>query len=240
MRTRISTIALIACFLSGCNAQSGNQLAVETAQSEMSKAGPNFLACRLAIREKPKYASIIPYLPVDGDYSISILSNKNLLSLKEAKLLAEIYDENAPCRRDFLATMRLYRGDLANAYNNAFNQSANITVELVQRRISIGEGAKRAQEMNRQTSQYILVLNQKYMSDMQASQQAEMAQRRANAAIMMGFMQNQQALNQQQMMIQQQANQQQLNAIQINRPVFNQPSYTNCNAYGSMINCVTR
>ena len=240
MRNPIGTICLIACFLSGCNAQSGNQLAVDTAQTEMAKVGPSFAACKLTIREKPKYATILPYLPTEGGYSISILSNTSHLSPKDAKLLAELYDENAPCRRDLLAILRLYRGDLASAYNDAFNRSAVITVELVQRKITIGEGAKRVQELNRQIDQYVLALNQKYMSDMQAQQQAEMAQRRANAAIMMGFMQNQQAINQQQMMIQQQANQQQLNAVQINRPVFNQPSYTNCNTYGAMINCVTR
>jgi hypothetical protein len=186
---------------------------------------------------KPKYATIISRYPdlETGQYSIEQLSNKNVPTPDEAKLVASMYDDAAVCRDIFDKSVAENRPDIVNILDDQRNKSANITIGLVQRKVAWGEAAQEFQALKADLDAKIAAANRQWTSDLQASNDAEMAQRRAAAVVAMQYLQNQQILNQQQSAIQQQNLNQQLMINSLNRPVT-----TNCFASGSMLNCTSQ
>jgi len=176
--------------------------------------------------------------PDRGQFTVEQLADKSIPTADEAKLVASRFDEAMTCRKSFEAVVAADRPDLVPVLTNYDNQVSQATIPLVQRKLSWGEAAQKIQSLNTDLAANATAANQQWQSNLQAQNDAEMARRRAAAAIMLQSMQNQQMINQQQMANQQLLTQQQLyntqQMINANRPI-----YTNCYAAGSMVNCVS-
>ena len=226
-----------AALLNGCaRPTEAQQTAIRTG-TNVKEARAAMTACIAETRNEPKYAPIISHYPniETGQYSIEQLSNKNIPSPAEGKLVALMYDYAGVCRNLFDKSIQENRPDLSSLLEQSRNSVSAITIELAQSKISWGEAAQKFQALKADMDVQVATVNREWVSDLKASNDAEMADRRANAAIAMQYMANQQAIYQQQTAAQQQNLNQQLMINAINRPVT-----TNCFASGPLVNCTSQ
>jgi hypothetical protein len=238
LRQRGILFCLLACYLlNGCARPTEVQQTAIRAGTAIKEARAESNACLAATREKPKYATIISRYPnlETNQYSIEQLTDKNIPTSEEAQLVASLYDDAGACRNIFDKSIAENRPDIVNILGEVRNKTAQITISLVQRKISWGEAAEEFQALKSESDAKTATANRQWTSDLQASNDAEMAQRRAAAAVAIQYLQNQQMINQQQSAIQQQNLNQQLMINSQNRPIT-----TNCFASGSMLNCTSQ
>jgi hypothetical protein len=239
LRTFLLVSLLTTPALVGCNT-TGAQREFAQSNTAMTAAVTELKGCARQIYESPENAKIRPHEmdPDRGQFTVEQLADKSIPTADEAKLVASRFDEAMTCRKSFEAVVAADRPDLIPVLTNYDNQVSQATIPLVQRKLSWGEAAQKIQSLNTDLAANATAANQQWQSNLQAQNDAEMARRRAAAAIMLQSMQNQQMINQQQMANQQLLTQQQLyntqQMINANRPI-----YTNCYAAGSMVNCVS-
>jgi hypothetical protein len=224
-------------YLAGCAAPTEAQRTAQIASSATKNAAAEFKSCRLKVWQKPEYASILSHLPDEqtSQFTMEQLADKSVPTLEEAKALASLYDDMGTCRAELKSALSTSRPDLLPAISEQQDASTNITLKLVQRSFSWGQAAQATQAASTVFRQKMAAANQQFIADLKAENQEEMAQRREEAAIMLGYMQNQQIYSQQQLANQQQTYNQQLILNSLNRPVN-----TSCLASGSMINCISQ
>jgi hypothetical protein len=184
----------------------------------MTAARAEFKACVQAVRDKPEYAPLIPYNSDlnSGQLSMALLTDEHLATPVEARLFSARYDETTPCRSHLLTALSTARPDLAPIYVKLLTKGIEITVDVVERKITLGEAARRSQAASADFQQNQAAANREWAADLNASHQAELAQRQAAADAMMQWSLQQQMIN-----------------------AATRPVVTNCNRFGSSVNCTT-
>ena len=227
----LNSFALLASLVIVAGCATGAQRQAQQSAAGAQEAVAQFKACWAPIIVKPEYTPLLPYNPdaETGRPTMAQLTDERLPSTEESKLLSARRDELASCRTAFARSLYMVRPDLASVFTDGWIKGDAIAVELVERKITWGEGARRAQGALNEFQQKITAASRQWGADLKASDQAEIAQRQAAAATMMQWSaQQQQSLAQQQM----------INAM--NRPVFvQQPArlQTTCMTSGNMMNC---
>jgi hypothetical protein len=156
------------------------------------------------------------------------LTDERLAAPDEARLFGARYDEGNPCKARLLHALAAPRPDLVPILADNYAKGSAIAVELVERKITWGEFARRVQALSTDFRQKTAAADRQLVADLNASSQAEMAQRQAAGAALMQWS----------------AQQQMINAI--NRPVV--PVYqmpvqqpmrlqTNCTTIGNITSC---
>jgi hypothetical protein len=227
----LKSFALLAGLVIVAGCATGAQRQAQQSAVGAQEAAAQFKACWAPIIVKPEYTPLLPHNP-DPETSqptMVQLTDERLPSQEEAKLWAARHDEMASCRMAFARYLYSVRPDLAAVFTDGWIKGDAIAVDLVERKITWGEGARRTQGALNEFQQKLTATNRQWIADVNASNQAEIAQRQAAAAAMMQWSaQQQQSLAQQQM----------INAM--NRPVFvQQPArlQTTCMTNGNMMNC---
>jgi hypothetical protein len=193
--------------------------------------------CRAEVRERSKYENLISHYPAldTNQYSIEQLSDDNIPTTEEARLVAYLYDDAEACRSIFAKAIAENRPDAIAILEDAQNKNAEITIKLVKRKLTWGEAARQYKALNAELDAKLATADQQWRGNLDASNNAEMEQRRAAAGVALLYLQNQQMLNQQQLLNQQQNYNQQMMVNSTNRPIT-----TNCLSSGSMLSCTSQ
>ncbi len=189
---------LVCAVLNGCARPTEAQQTVSRTGAAIKEARSEVHACIAANREQPKYTEILSHYPdlESHQYTIEQLSDKNVPTTQEARLVASLYDGSEKCRALWTKVIAENRPDVIPIVDESNNALARITMNLVQRKISWGEAAQQSQAVSAEIDEKIATANRQWGSDLQASNNEEIAQRRAAAGIALQYMQNQQMIRQ--------------------------------------------
>ena len=99
-----------------------------------------YRACRSAVINKPEYAQLLTQTPDfnAGQMTMAVLTDKQLPTPTEAKLLAARYDDANPCRTRMLSALSMTRSDLVPLVTGMFTKNMEVTALLVERKITWG------------------------------------------------------------------------------------------------------
>lgn len=216
-RSHSFLLTICALLLLGGCASSAQRQARQAADGTRD-AFAQYKACNAAVRNKPEYASLIPHSadPETGEPTMAQLTNEKLVSPNDARLLASSYDDRSFCRRRLLTVISTVRPDLAPIVAETLAKGSSNVAALVARKITWAEGARRGQALSIEIRQRGASADRQWIADLNASHQAEMAQRRAAANALAQWS----------------AQQQMINAV-------NRPRQTNCTGFGNSVNCTS-
>ena len=144
------------------------------------------------------------------------LTDEKVPSPADAKLLAARFDDATRCRISYLNAISTVRPDLVAVYIDFYSKNATNVAMLVERKITWAEAVRRGQSNSSDGRQKIALADHQWVADLNASHQAEMAQRQAAANAMMQWSAQQQMIN-----------------------VMNRPRQTNCYGFGNSVNCTS-
>lgn len=192
-----SMLSLAGCAGMGPGA-TGAQREVSAAGATLQAAQAQFRTCRQEVRDRPEFALLRPYLsdPMTGQYSMAQMTNERRPTAQEVAALASYADAVNGCVRTQLAELQSVRLDLAAIVSNEQAANSQVVAQLVERRITWSEFAKQSQRIISEGAAQIAAANQQWLAREKAENQAELNRRNA---LIMQFMQNQQAINAQTM-----------------------------------------
>ncbi len=121
------------------------------------------------------------------------------------------------CRRTTLESYARTTPSIVPIFTDALNRGELSLIDLIQRKITWGEYVTSTKEHMAELSSRLSAEFQQIGANLLQSHQAELANRQAAANAMMQYYQTQQLIN------------------AVNRPVV-----TNCQGFGSMVNCVSQ
>lgn len=212
--------------LAGCATAAQHQAQLATTATREAAGG--FKACLAAVVAKPEYASLLPHTPdpATGQPTMAQLTDESLISPEEAKLFAARWDELTPCKTHVLSALSTVRPDVVPVLSDGFAKGAAIAVQLVERKITWGEGARQTQALGVTVRQNVAAVDRQWIADLNASHQAEMARRQAAGAALLQWS----------------AQQQMINAMtRPSLPVYqmptNRPWSATCTQLGTFVNC---
>lgn len=210
-------MACMALALGGC--ATGAQRQAQQTGAGLQDIKAEAKACFAAVRSKPEYQPLLVHSPDldSGQPTMAQLTNETLPSPSEARLVAASYDDASRCRNRILSALSGVRPDIVPILSNTYIEGSTVTALLVQRKITWAESARRGQSRLGEMRQRLAEADRQWITDLNASHQAEMAQRQAAANALM----------------QMSAQQQMINAM--NRPVV-----TNCFRTGGFVNCTSQ
>lgn len=183
------------------------------------EAGAQAKACTAAVLAKPEYTQLLAH-SVDlaaAQFTMAQLTDETRISSDEARLFGTRHDDLGLCRARFLTALSAARPDIVPILIADYTKGDAIAVQLVERRITWGEWARQLQALSSDAHQQLATADRELIASLNASNQAELAQRQAAAAALLQWS----------------AQQQMINAV--NRPV-----QTTCNTVGGFTNCTTR
>ena len=204
--------------LSSCN-QTSAQATFVNQNAQATKAVLDFKACRRQVREEESFSTISKYLTdlETGQFTIEQLANQNKPTQDEARTYAKFYDANTPCGMNFLQQISTVRPDTTTIFIDSQEAYKKSVLNLVTRKISWGNYSNRVADSNAIKIRALSEADTQNQQQLQTRNTEEIAQRRQAVISYLHVMQNQQLIT------------------SINRPIV-----TNCNAYGSSVNCISQ
>jgi hypothetical protein len=212
--TRLTLLAVFA--IGGCATAAQRQ--AQQANTATREAAAQVQACVAAIFAKPEYASLVPHTPnlATGQHTMAQLTNESFISPEDAKLFSARYDESSGCRTRFLNAMSAARPDLVPILAGTYTKGAALVVRLVERKDTWGESARQSDAVLSDEREKLAAADHQWIADLNAANQAEMAQRQAAAGVLLQWSAQQQMIN-----------------------AATRPIVTNCNRLGSSVNCTS-
>jgi hypothetical protein len=144
------------------------------------------------------------------------LTNESFISPEEAKLFGARYDENTGCRTSLLRALSTARPDLVPIIAGMYAKGAALVVRLIERKDTWGESARQSEAVLSDEREKIAAADHQWIAELNAANQAEMAQRQAAAAALLQWSAQQQMIN-----------------------AATRPVVTNCSRFGSSVNCTS-
>ena len=186
---------LMVFIVGGCATAAQRQ--AQQAATVTREAAAELNTCVVAIVAKPEYAPLVPHTPdiETGQHTMAQLTNETLISPEDAKLFAARYDETAGCRSRFLKALSVARPDLVPILSATYTKGAALAARLIERKDTWGESARQSEAALSDARERIAAANRQWTADLNASHQAELAQRQAAAAALMEWSAQQQMIN---------------------------------------------
>ena len=151
----------------------------------------------------------------NGQPTMTQLGDDHYATKEEAKLLAAFLDETDTCKRPNIEKIASVAHSVGLILTDGVIEIDELALQVIKHQITWGQGSHNLQTTNSATQKKILAVLQELDRELNASNQAELAQR-------------QQALD----ALAQWSQQQMINA-------FNRPITTNCSQMGRFTNCTT-
>lgn len=190
----------------------------QTMSSNAKAASQAVRECTLAVYNAPESASLRVHFPFNVNMaSLEQLSDTSLISEEEKQAVLNEHPKLQACREAFLTQLSQTTPSIAAIIADAYAQSENSLVDLLQKKQSWGDHLRRVKSITADTKIRTTEESQKIVAGLNRSHEAELTRRQAASAALMQYYQTQQIIN------------------NMNRPVV-----TNCTAFGSMANCVTQ
>jgi len=182
--------------LAGCamgaqrQAQTAAQRQAEQAVATTREAAAQNKACVAKVIANPEYAPLLVHVPNPdtGQHTMAQLTDETIPSEQDARLSAAWYDEATLCRGPFLSAVSTARPDLVPIFTDAYGKADARAVLIVERKITWAEAARRSQADLSDARQKIAAADQQWIADLNAANQAEMVNRQAAAAALIGAM----------------------------------------------------
>jgi hypothetical protein len=211
--------------LAGCATEAEQRSQRANAVSQAGFA--QYKACIAAARANPRYAALIPHFDnlETHQYTMAQLTDEALPSPSEAALVAAFYDDTSPCGAGYMQALSTVRPDVVPIVADFLSKDTGTFVLIVQQKITWAAAARAAQSDRSDVRARLNVADQRWTAELNASHQAELAQRAAAADALSQWA----------------AQQQMINAA--NRPAVVVPSapvVTTCRSMGGFVNCISQ
>jgi hypothetical protein len=216
--TFFATGAIMLLSLAGCAMPTGAQRQVQQVGLSLREASAQAKTCVRAVQNKPEYALLLPHT-LDPDVTqptMAMLTDERLPTSEEAREWSARHDEISICRDHALQVLSSVRPDAAGIVVASRAASDALGVQLVERKITWAEFARRGQGISAETRRQLTEADREWMADRNAEHRDELARRERAANALMQWSLGQQMIN------------------ATNRPVF-----TNCNGFANSVSCVT-
>jgi len=187
-------------------------------------ANKRIMDCNQKIESNPAYSILLPHTPLNwatNDPTLTQLADNSLATDEEIAAIIALYNESAPCRAQQIEDYMKIVPGLVPILVQSYHAAEIVVVDLIQRKISWGEANK---TLLAQKDEYRIRARDAYQQlgrELQASHEAELAQRQQALNALSQWVYQQQVLAQ---------NQRLINAV--NRPVT-----THCWWNGNSLQC---
>jgi hypothetical protein len=207
---------LLAALLSaGCATQAQRQY--QTITTGNKTISDQMKVCAAAVYNDPAAAPIRSHEPLDiREATLTQLADTSLASPTEIDAINTQYPKLKSCQRAELDALVNTTPGFVPILTKAYSNGDDDTILLIQRKLTWGEYTKRRRDRFIALQTALQTEGQSVVAGLRQEHQAEMAQRQRAAEALAQWAQTQQLIN------------------AANRPVF-----TNCNAIGNSVNCMT-
>jgi hypothetical protein len=205
-----------ALLVAGCATQAQRQYQAITTGNKA--IGDQMKACSAAVYNDAAAAPIRSHIPLDiREATLSELSDASFASPAEIDAINALYPTLKSCQRQGLDALLNTTPGFVPILTKAYSEGDDQTILLIQRKLTWGDYTKGRRDRFLALQVALQAEGQRVVSGLQQEHNAEMAQRQRAAEALSAWAQTQQLIN------------------ATNRPVI-----TNCNAFGNMVNCVSR
>lgn len=214
---RTSAVALMAvCLLCGCATQAQRKL---QAMRENNKVAiSRYQDCAATVYNASENAALRARRPYRvSELTLIQLSDPSLITSEEQNVLTLAHQKTQQCRSIFLREISHSEPAIVPIFTASFNKSDDALLALLQRRVTWGDYLRSERDRATILQADLQTEDRRVVSGLKQEHQAEILQRQRAAEALAAWAQTQQIIN------------------AANRPVI-----TNCNRFGSMVNCVTQ
>jgi CRISPR/Cas system CMR-associated protein Cmr5 small subunit len=201
--------------LSGCTTAAQRQYQSIAADNQSAKQ--NLQACTLAIYISASYDLLRKHVPYDvNQLTLQQLSDNSFATPEEIDAILMIHPPLQSCRQEFLSQISQTTPSLVPTVAIMLAKAEDSLVDLIQKKQSWGQHVSRVRNALVEGSAQMQAEGQRIIAGLSQSHEAELARRQAAFDALARYAQTQQILD-----------------------VMKRPVTTNCNQFGSMINCVS-
>jgi hypothetical protein len=209
-------VLAIAASLVGCATAAQRQY--QAMASNNRTAVQDLQECSTTIYNSPEFAPLRKHAPYKAsDATLEQLSDNSLATDEEVKTILEIHPQLQSCRKQALDRIAQSTPTLIPIWLGVLSKSEDSLIDLIQKKQSWGSHVRRARDLTIAATVELQTEGRRIVAGLQQSHEAELAQRQRAAEALAQWAQTQQMIN------------------AMNRPVI-----TNCNEFGSIVNCVSR
>jgi hypothetical protein len=206
---------LLTIFLGGCETQAQRQFQAIRTGNQQSSA--RLETCTSAVFNSAENAPLRPHAPYRiTDLTLQQLSDVSLATAAEIQAIYVTHPKIQECRREFLDSMVHSEPSLVPIYTSLYAKQEDQLIALIQHKNAWGDYVRHVRDLVIEARAGTQAENRRVVTGLQQEHQTEMAQRQQAAEAFAAWAQTQQLIN------------------AANRPVI-----TNCNGFGSSINCIS-
>jgi hypothetical protein len=221
---KLLSIFLAGTLLAGC--ATGAQLEGNRIDQVAADTASEAKQCENAVLLEARFSTLLPKLPPRDSRespSMAILSNSNVPTAEEARLLIDLHDAMQPCRKKIIEGASRISPALVVVFAENYQQMDELYLRLVQRSISWGDFARSRQVIAADSTRKFAAVQQDIQQNLQVSHAQEMQQRQAAASTFLAWNAYQQQIQAQHSLV---------NAV-------NRPRMTQCHYAGVVLQCTT-
>jgi hypothetical protein len=209
-------IASVLLLLIGCATHAQRQFQAMKAGNQEHAA--QMKACAAIVYNPPESAPLRPHLPLAiSDLTLQQLSDMSYATPAEVQAIFVTHPKLKECRKALLVATAQTEPALVPVIIASYNKNEDDLLAVIQQRMTWGEYASRVRDRTAEAQAALQTEDRRVVSGLQQEHQAEIAQRQRAADALAAWAQTQEMIN------------------AANRPVI-----TNCNTFGSTLNCVSR
>jgi hypothetical protein len=173
--------------LAGCG-QTASQVEYARIKSVFASDGAQAKACADAVNQNPNYAPIALHVPLGhvDNPTLDQLTDTGIPTSEDVQLIKAHYADMGHCRPLYIETLRQAIPTAVPITEDMFYQDDQVVLKLVQRQISWGKGNELIQQIAMSHKREFQGAAHALDTQLQASHEAEMAQRAAIAGAIAG------------------------------------------------------
>ena len=154
--------------LTGCATAAQRQ--PQQAGAAIGETPAQFRACLTAVITKPEYASLLPHTPdLTTGLSTAQLTDETFMSPEGARLLIARHREVSSCQTYCLNALLPVRPDMVPILADEYTKETALSVQLVERKITWGEGARQGQAVMSDLAKLIVAADRQWFVQRQAA-----------------------------------------------------------------------
>jgi hypothetical protein len=218
MRRLSKTLLAVAManLLIGCATRAERQFQSIKATNQQNLA--QLKACTDAVHNLPEYTPLRVRMPNNAQsITLEQLAETSRATAEEARAIFGTHPRLQECRKTFLNGVAQSEPSLVPIFTAAYSKADDAALSLAQRKITWGDYIRGLRDRAAEMQTAIQAEDRHVVSGLKEEHEAELARRQRAADAIAAWAQTQQIIN------------------AANRPVI-----TNCNRFGSMVNCVTQ
>lgn len=210
---KYSTLLLICCALVGCGTVAQRQYKALT--TDIAALFEEHQMCIDNVEKLPEYSVLEPHIPDDiRQVTLKQLSNNKKANKQEIKAIRKLHPHYQRCRNTLSTQMYRTEPQYVPVLKTTWGKLENIDLQLMKRKVSWGKAATLAKKIEADFERKMQITSQKiakrfHEADRLERQRAAQAMQQLNKDLKTAF------------------------------PKPEEPTYTNCNVWGSSVNCVT-